>query len=188
MTRRGAWLIHCIINVQRHVVSHLITYTPSYCLLVFLSLPLSFLLRSPSSFFSFHSMYIRVPPSPPISTRGSRSPSRESSIQVKIIPGPSSISCRVLRAQICHGRPSSLRISRFVSRISSSTGIRNGPTFENVHVCIHWDEISRERNDVRPSRSVRSNFTIEVIAGRLGIVDGFIGREGYGLSIGIKRG
>lgn len=159
MTRRGAWLIHCIINVQRHVVSHLITYTPSYCLLVFLSLPLSFLLRSPSSFFSFHSMYIRVPPSPPISTRGSRSPSRESSIQVKIIPGPSSISCRVLRAQICHGRPSSLRISRFVSRISSSTGIRNGPTFENVHVCIHWDEISRERNDLRPSRS---NFTIEL--------------------------
>lgn len=55
-------------------------------------------------------------------------------------------------------------------------------------MCIHWDEISRERNDVRPSRSVRSNFTIEVIAGRLGIVDGFIGREGYGLSIGIKRG
>ena len=52
-------------------------------------------------------------------------------------------------------------------------------------MCIHWDEISRERNDLRPSRS---NFTIEVIAGRLGIVDGFIGREGYGLSIGIKRG
>lgn len=45
VTRRGAWLIHCIINVRRHVVpfNYLHTAPPPPPPLLFLPLPVSFL-------------------------------------------------------------------------------------------------------------------------------------------------
>lgn len=192
VTRRGAWLIHCIINVRRHVVPFNYLHTAPHRLLH------SFFSRSP-----FHSSYpsthpfrllplwiqrIRVPP--PISIWTSPRESRPPRGQVKIIPGPSSISSRAAhlsRASLV--APRTARIPRFVSRIFSSTGIRNGRSWR----ADFWKRSIAPGMKFRANgRSLRDavewNFTIKIIAGRLGIVDGFIGRELDRSALEIKRG
>lgn len=123
VTRRGAWLIHCIINVHRHVHSHLITYTAFSARFS----PHSST-NQPFCFFSdgFQSSFLPWP-------------GHQFQPRVRESRPSRALHLFATATQICHERR-----CPFVSRIF--TGIRNGSTFGKGSPFGEIGEISRERN------------------------------------------